>query len=187
MVILSTSISFNSFRKFTSAINAFADFQEISLILRKTRPHVHGIMSRETILPTPKLLITLTPRPDQAPTGPWAQSGVRVPLMGPQSLSMDLFGYLSVNCLSYERINFLFLSSLFFFSLLFLPFPFFHSQFYLVLLFWEASSRCGALLGAGPWARAQWALKLIWHTLTLSTRRRIRRLFRRLWAVWRNS
>ena len=89
------------------------------------------------------------PRPDQAPAGPWAQSGVRGP---PWALTASSWTW-SIGQL------FLFLSSLFF-----LPFfPFFYtlfSFFFLSILshFWlflEASSRCGApprrgALGPGP-------------------------------------
>ena len=49
------------------------------------------------------------------------------PPMGSQSLSMDMFGHLSVNCLPYKQINF-------FFSLPYSLFPFFFSFFLLCLL-----------------------------------------------------
>ena len=67
---------------------------------------------------------TTHPRPDQAPAGPWAQSGVRGTHGPSQSLYEIDWSSVFVYCLFYKPIDFS-LSPPYFFSLLFLLFPLF--------------------------------------------------------------
>ena len=94
------------------------------------------------------------PRPDQAPMGPWAQSGVRGPPWALQTTPLTCLGiYLLTVCL----IVLFFLSPFvihFFLSLP--PLPFFSLSIYLVFVYsGELLPDAGPPRAAGPWARSK--------------------------------
>ena len=100
-----------------------------------------------------KHFFAMSPRPDQAPAGPRAQSGVR----GSRGLSKPLHLLTWESFCQSVCLFFSFFSSLFLFFLFQLLLSFFYS---------EVSSRCGAPLCAGPWAQAQKAHRLIRHRVS---------------------